>query len=147
VEAAHELFLEHGFDAVSVREIADRADVPPTTVFAHFPQKEALAFGDEDERHERLVAALSGRPPGTSISAALRAHYLAEITAFGSEPQRQLLALMEQTLALVEYAERMWFRRLSCANVVEAQDDLHAGIQPKTAPLRAAADRCWPAGL
>jgi AcrR family transcriptional regulator len=110
VEAAHELFLERGFDAVSVREIADRADVSPTTVFAHFPQKEALAFGDEDERHERLVAAIGGRPPGTSISAALKAHYLAEITALGSEPQRQLLALMEQTPALVEYAERMWFR-------------------------------------
>jgi AcrR family transcriptional regulator len=110
VEAAHELFLEHGFDAVSVREIADRADVSPTTVFAHFPQKEALAFGDEDERHERLVAAIGGRPPGTSISAALKAHYRAEITAFESEPQRQLLALMEQTPALVEYAERMWFR-------------------------------------
>ena len=110
VEAAHELFLARGFDAVSVREIADRADVSPTTVFTHFPQKEALAFGDEDERHEQLVAAIAGRPPGTSISAALKAHYLAEITAFGSEPQRQLLALMEQTPALIEYAERMWFR-------------------------------------
>ena len=110
VEAAHELFLERGFDAVSVREIADRADVSPTTVFAHFPQKEALAFGDEDERHERLVAAIGGRPPGTSISAALKGHYLAEITALGSEPQRQILALMDQTPALVEYAERMWFR-------------------------------------
>ncbi|MFI6291259.1 TetR/AcrR family transcriptional regulator [Nonomuraea sp. NPDC050790] len=110
VAAAHELFLERGFDEVSVREIADRADVSPTTVFAHFPQKEALAFGDEDERHEQLVAAIGGRPPGTSISAALKAHYLAEIAGFGEEPQRQLLALMERTPALVEYAERMWFR-------------------------------------
>jgi AcrR family transcriptional regulator len=110
VEAAHELFLERGFDAVSVREIADRADVSPTTVFAHFPQKEALAFGDEDERHARLVAAVADRPPGTTISAALKAHYLAEITAFASEPQRSLLAIMEQTPSLVEYAERMWFR-------------------------------------
>jgi AcrR family transcriptional regulator len=110
VQAAHELFLERGFDAVSVREIADRADVSPTTVFTHFPQKEALAFGDEDERHAQLVAAVTGRPPGTSISAALKAHYLAEIAGFGSEPQRQLLALMQQTPALIEYAERMWFR-------------------------------------
>ena len=110
VQAAHELFLARGFDAVSVREIADRADVSPTTVFTYFPHKEALAFGDEDVRHARLVEAVTERPPGTSISAALKAHYLAEITALGSEPERSLLALMEQTPALVEYAERMWFR-------------------------------------
>jgi AcrR family transcriptional regulator len=110
LQAAYQLFLERGFDAVSVREIADLADVSPTTVFTHFPQKEALAFGDEDERHDRLVAAIRERQPGMSISAALKAHYLAEISALTSEPQRSLLALMEQTPALVEYAERMWFR-------------------------------------
>lgn len=110
VDAAQELFLERGFDAVSVREIADRADVSPTTVFAHFAQKESLAFGDEDVRHEQLVAAVRGRAPGTSISDALRAHYLAEIAAFQSEPQRRILAMMEETPALVEYAERMWLR-------------------------------------
>jgi AcrR family transcriptional regulator len=110
LQAAYQLFLERGFDAVSVREIADQADVSPTTVFTHFPQKEALAFGDEDERHDRLVAAIRDRPPGSSISAALKAHYLAEITALAAEPQRSLLALMQQTPALLEYAERMWFR-------------------------------------
>ncbi|GAB3840489.1 TetR/AcrR family transcriptional regulator [Kribbella italica] len=108
--AGQELFLERGFDAVSVREIADRADVSPTTVFAHFPQKESLAFGDEDERHEQLVAAVTGRPQGTSISDALKAHYLSELAALATEPQRQLLTLMEQTPALVDYAERMWLR-------------------------------------
>lgn len=110
LQASYQLFLERGFDAVSVREIADLADVSPTTVFTHFPQKEALAFGDEDERHDRLVAAVRGRPSGTSISDALKAHYLAEIEALNSEPQRSLLALMRQTPALVEYAERMWLR-------------------------------------
>ena len=110
VEAAHELFLERGFDAVSVREIADKADVSPTTVFAHFPQKEALAFGDEHERHEQLVAAVRDRAPGVSISDALRAHFLSEIATLRSEPQRRILALMNETPALVDYAERMWFR-------------------------------------
>jgi AcrR family transcriptional regulator len=110
VQAAQTLFLERGFDAVSVREIADKADVSPTTVFAHFPQKESLAFGDEYERHEQLVAVVSRRAPGSSISDALKQHYLAEIAAFQSGPQAQMLALMEQTPALVDYAERMWFR-------------------------------------
>lgn len=110
VDAATTLFLDRGFDAVTVREIADRADVSPKTVFTHFPQKEALAFSDEDERHERLVAAVTGRAPGTTISGALKAHYLSEIAALKSGPQSRMLALMEQTPALVDYAERMWFR-------------------------------------
>ncbi|MEU4508380.1 helix-turn-helix domain-containing protein [Nonomuraea wenchangensis] len=110
LDAATALFLERGFDGVSVREIADKADVSPKTVFTHFPQKEALVFSDEDERHERLVAAVRGRAPGTTISGALKAHYLAEIAAMRSGPQRQILTLMEQTPALLDYAEKMWFR-------------------------------------
>lgn len=110
VDAATTLFLERGFDAVTVREIADEADVSPKTVFTHFPQKEALVFSDEAERHDRLVAAVADRKPGTTISEALKAHYLAEIAAMKSGPQRRILTLMEDTPALVAYAERMWFR-------------------------------------
>lgn len=38
------LFTEHGFDAVSVSEIAEAADVARPTVFAYFPRKEDLVF-------------------------------------------------------------------------------------------------------
>ncbi|ATL88402.1 TetR family transcriptional regulator [Streptomyces malaysiensis subsp. malaysiensis] len=110
LEAATTLFLARGFDAVTVREIADEADVSPKTVFTHFPHKEALVFSDEGERHERLIAAVSGRLPGTTISDALKAHYLSEIAELQSEPQRQILALMEDTPALIDYAEKMWLR-------------------------------------
>ena len=110
LDAAMTLFLERGFDGVTVREIADKADVSPKTVFTHFPQKEALVFSDEDEQHERLVVAVSDRAPGTSISAALKAHYLAEIAALTSGVQAQILAMMERTPALADYAEKMWLR-------------------------------------
>src|SRR5690349_14458647 len=110
LEAATTLFLARGFDAVTVREIADEADVSPKTVFTHFPHKEALVFSDEGERHERLIAAVSGRLPGTTISDALKAHYLSEIAELRSEPQRRILALMEDTPALIDYAEKMWLR-------------------------------------
>ena len=110
LEAATTLFLARGFDTVTVREIADAADVSPKTVFTHFPHKEALVFSDEGERHERLIAAVSGRMAGTSISDALKAHYLSEIAVLKSEPQSQILALMEETPALVDYAEKMWLR-------------------------------------
>ena len=110
LEAATTLFLARGFDAVTVREIADAADVSPKTVFTHFPQKESLVFSDEGERHDRLIAAVRDRPARTSISDALKAHYLAEIAALTSEPQSQVLTLMEDTPALIDYAEKMWLR-------------------------------------
>jgi AcrR family transcriptional regulator len=110
LEAATTLFLARGFDAVTVREIADAADVSSKTVFTHFPHKEALVFSDEGERHERLIAAVSGRLAGTSISDALKAHYLSEIAALTSEPQSRILALMEGTPALIDYADKMWLR-------------------------------------
>lgn len=95
---------------MTVREIADKADVTPKTVFTHFPRKEALVFSDEDERHERLIAAVRDRAPGTSVSDALKAHYLAEIAALTTEPQSQILALMNGTPSLIDYAEKMWLR-------------------------------------
>lgn len=110
LDAATTLFLDRGFDGVTVREIADKADVTPKTVFTHFPQKEALVFSKEDQQHERLVTAVSDREPGISISAALKAHYLAEIAVLTSGVEAQMLAMMEQTPALADYAEKMWLR-------------------------------------
>ncbi|WP_166982372.1 TetR/AcrR family transcriptional regulator [Paramicrobacterium fandaimingii] len=110
LDAATALFLERGFDAVTVSEIANAADVTSKTVFAHFAQKEALLFGDEAQQHARLVAAVRNREQTTPISAALRAHYLKEIAEMNTGPGRRLLAVMEQAPTVVEYAERMWVR-------------------------------------
>jgi AcrR family transcriptional regulator len=114
VDAALELFLERGFDAVSVREIADRADVSPTTVFAHFTQKEALPFYEEDEQRERLIAAVTDRAAGGSISDRLKSHYRSEHRAAWAgedgELRGRVMALIEATPALQDYASRMWVR-------------------------------------
>lgn len=41
-EAFLSLILERGYDAVTVQDIAERADVGRSTFYAHFPDKEAL---------------------------------------------------------------------------------------------------------
>lgn len=41
-ETAYELFEVHGFDAVSMEQIADEADVAKATLYSYFPAKEAL---------------------------------------------------------------------------------------------------------
>ena len=61
--AATALFLERGFDQVTVDEIAAAADVGRMTVFNHFPRKEDLFFDRDEEVREVLRQALRQRSP------------------------------------------------------------------------------------
>lgn len=70
-EAANALFVEGGFDAVTVAEVARAAGVSSVTVFNHFPTKEDLFFDRADEAVEVLRAAIRDRPPGTDVLSAL----------------------------------------------------------------------------
>jgi AcrR family transcriptional regulator len=42
IDAARELFAEHGFEAVTMRKIAERIEYTPTAIYFHFPDKDAL---------------------------------------------------------------------------------------------------------
>jgi AcrR family transcriptional regulator len=70
-EVATTLFLERGFDAVSVSEVAEAADVARPTVFAHFARKEDLLFDRYPEAEALVVAAINDRPAGASAVKAL----------------------------------------------------------------------------
>ncbi|KQV31812.1 TetR family transcriptional regulator [Rhizobium sp. Root1203] len=70
--AADRLFLERGFDNVTVDEIAAAADVGRMTVFNHFPRKEDMFFDREEEGREVLLDALRQRDPGVAPVEALR---------------------------------------------------------------------------
>jgi len=59
--AATRLFKDRGFDAVTVDEIAEAADVGRMTVFNHFPRKEDLFFDRDEEGRELLRAAVRER--------------------------------------------------------------------------------------
>jgi AcrR family transcriptional regulator len=70
--AALRLFARHGFEQVSIAEVARAADVAEMTVFNYFPTKEQLLFFADRERELAVVGAVRDRPPGTSIVAAFR---------------------------------------------------------------------------
>ena len=84
------LFAERGFEAVTVNEIAEAAEVAKATLFAYFPSKEALVLGGV--AGDDLAGIAAGRPPGMPFLTALRA-YFRELAAAGV-PEAELGALV-----------------------------------------------------
>lgn len=122
-DAALQLFLERGYDRVSIRDVADAADVATTTLFKHFPGKEALVFDQEEDREAELIAAVRQRPAGQDIVDALREHVLARWLMVAAHPRWARFAdLVNSTPALQEYAERMWTRHAAALGAAIADD-------------------------
>ncbi len=71
-DTARRLFLERGFEAVTVAEVAREAEVAEKTVFNYFPAKEDLFYGRLEAFEEELLAAIRERKPGESLIAAFR---------------------------------------------------------------------------
>lgn len=71
-DTARRLFTEHGFDHVSVAQIAAEAEVAEKTVYNHFPTKADLVFDANDLVLERLLAAVRERAPGQAVLDAVR---------------------------------------------------------------------------
>ncbi|MFD9124140.1 TetR/AcrR family transcriptional regulator [Kitasatospora sp. NPDC059571] len=65
--AAYELFAERGFDATSIADIAEAAEVSPRTVTLYFPTKLELAMEHFNAFVDQLAAALHARPAGQGI--------------------------------------------------------------------------------
>jgi AcrR family transcriptional regulator len=70
--AATRLFLERGFDDVTVNEIAAAADVGRMTVFNYFRRKEDMFYDRDDEIRETLHEALRQRNPRVAPIETLR---------------------------------------------------------------------------
>jgi len=72
-ETAWELFAAHGYDATTIKAIADAADVAPRTVTIHFPAKDDLLFADDDYfGADQLEPRLAARPAGQPALETLR---------------------------------------------------------------------------
>ena len=70
--AALELFVERGYDATTLAEIAERAGVATRTIFAYFPSKEDILFCDFQAMRDRLARELAERPAGKDALGTLR---------------------------------------------------------------------------
>ncbi|QDQ09996.1 TetR/AcrR family transcriptional regulator [Streptomyces spectabilis] len=111
-DTALALFLDRGYDDVTIRDIADAVDVSTTTLLKYFPTKEALVFDEDTEQEAGLVAAVRDRPEGQGVPEALCA-YVKRVridTGGGDARFAAFLRLVDDTPALSAYGHRMWMR-------------------------------------
>lgn len=62
------LILEKGFDAVTVQDIADRANVSRATFYLHFKDKDDLLFTSMREAYEALTVEMGPSLTGAALS-------------------------------------------------------------------------------
>jgi len=134
--AALALFAEHGYDATTVAEIADRAGLAKSTFFRHFADKREVLFGGQDMLAELFSDAIRTAPPGATTVGCLAAALEAAAAAF--TPDRHDLAPRRRAViaANSELQERELLKRARLASAMA--DALRArGADDTTARLAA----------
>ncbi|MFF8431550.1 MULTISPECIES: TetR/AcrR family transcriptional regulator [unclassified Streptomyces] len=136
------LFVERGFDNVSVQEIADAAEVSKMTVFNYFGTKEDLVFRPMEEHFGDAARAVRERQPGESAVAAVRRQFLEMVQSrdpsIGLNPEpfaRQVRHLVRETPVLMErafLAAQKGTRELAALLAAETGDRMQATIAAAT---------------
>jgi AcrR family transcriptional regulator len=91
-EHAFRLFREQGYDATTVEQIAEAAEVSPSTFFRYFPTKEDVVL--QDDLDVLWLEAVRAQPPELSPLAAMRT---AMVGAYTSISPDQIELLREST--------------------------------------------------
>jgi AcrR family transcriptional regulator len=137
LDEAMTLFLAQGFEATTVEEIADRADVSPRTFFRYFATKDALLFSDFETRMEKLQTLIDQRPEGEAPLDTLVAVIGELVDEIDDDPDQRALA---QRL-LAERPSLRSYQRSAIAEHSEGQitESLarRAGLAPDDLGLRA----------
>ncbi|MFD6495941.1 TetR/AcrR family transcriptional regulator [Streptomyces sp. NPDC059944] len=97
-EATYRLIETRGYDATTVEQIAEAAEVSPSTVFRYFPTKEDIVLTDEYD--PLLEQELRERPADEPWSDSLR-HVLREAIGLGPSQDPEVSRLRTRLMAEV----------------------------------------------
>ncbi|WP_432542553.1 TetR/AcrR family transcriptional regulator [Kineococcus sp. SYSU DK002] len=120
LDAAEELFYEHGIAATGVDAVLRRAQVAPATLYAHFPGKDHLVAAYLQRRHERW-----------------RLTWDAALERAGADPRARLLSVFDalEDLQRVQDAGRGCAFLAAAVEVVDPQHPAHPWLLADTGLL------------
>ena len=104
-EHALRLIREQGYDATTVEQIAEAAEVSPSTFFRYFPTKEDVVLQDDMEL--LWMDVFLAQPSGMGPIAALRAGIRAAFEGMGAAEFAQLRETMDMAIAVPAVQARM----------------------------------------
>jgi AcrR family transcriptional regulator len=134
-DAAFRLFEERGFQATTVADIAEAADVAPRTFFAYFPSKEDVLFADFDETFEGLQARMRGRPEDETTFEAFRAWVTDLLPQFEADEEREQVRhrLCAQHESIAGHERRLMgrFEALIAESVAADLGDAPGDLRPR----------------
>jgi len=97
-EAALALFVDQGYDATTVDEIAERADVARATVFNHYPQKAAFLEEWGNRRRTQVAETLGAEQAADRPAVEQLRRYLREMARLNVTARRETVALMDAAM-------------------------------------------------
>ncbi|WP_346620871.1 helix-turn-helix domain-containing protein [Blastococcus montanus] len=119
LEAALELFQQHGYERVSVAQVAQAAGVSVPTFYAHYPSKEHVLMRLPDA--EATAALLSGQPDDLPLGQRIRRAILGALTGTGAEDRSEMYARWRIIATTPTLRHRpAEFERTAAAMVLEA---------------------------
>jgi AcrR family transcriptional regulator len=96
-EVAMRLFLEHGYDEVSVGQIARATGVSVPTFYAHFPNKEHVVLPLPDR--PSVQAVLAPQPMGDNVFQTVRDAMLGWLSSYSGRDLQDLLERWQVVVA------------------------------------------------
>jgi AcrR family transcriptional regulator len=125
-DTAMRLFLEHGFDAVTVAEVAGAAEVDAKTVYNYFPSKPWLIYHRLETFEAALLDTVRGRKPGESILAAFARFVIESHGLLADErPSEQLKAvgrMIANSPTLLAHEQQVFARFTASLAVLIAEE-------------------------
>ena len=139
-EHALRLFLEKGYEATTVEEIARAAGVSHMTFFRYFPTKEDVVM--EDEYDPMIFELIAARPPDEPAIDKIRYAFREGLSRVYAADRDALLVRTRLILSTPALRARLWEQQAATGRLIARALAVHPDQDGSDLPTRVVASAC-----
>lgn len=132
LDAARDLFVEEGYDRVSMRKIAERIEYSPAAIYGYFPSKADIFFALAEEGFAMLHAAATAAPESDDPLETLRSRLFGFYEFSKAHPEYFALMFLDRSVPRLQegYGQFDRFVALRARAAETVQRCIDAGVFP-----------------